>query len=82
MKSSMEKTQKSRYWFKARNYGWGWTPSSWQGWLVVIIFIILESLLATNTDIFIVGTFVLVGVLILICYKKGEKPRWRWGGKK
>src|SRR5712691_11098616 len=25
-----------RLWFKARRYGWGWTPCSIEGWLVTI----------------------------------------------
>jgi hypothetical protein len=24
---------------------------------------------------FVIGT----GALLIVCYKKGEKPRWRWG---
>lgn len=25
--------------------------------------------------------FIETGVLIAICYKKGEFPKWQWGGK-
>ena len=32
------------YWFKAKLYGWGWTPAKWQGWLVVLTYIILISI--------------------------------------
>ena len=28
---------------------------------------------------FFIRTAVIVAVLIMICYKKGEKPRWQWG---
>lgn len=24
-------------WFKARRYGWGWTPASAEGWIVTIV---------------------------------------------
>jgi hypothetical protein len=24
------------YWFKRKRYGWGWTPTTWQGWAVVV----------------------------------------------
>ncbi|MCX6717702.1 MAG: hypothetical protein NTU76_03445 [Candidatus Taylorbacteria bacterium] len=26
----------SKLWFKRKTYGWGWVPSSWEGWFVVI----------------------------------------------
>jgi len=78
-------------WFKRKLYGWGWTPVTWQGWLVTLTFIgfILwtgVSLSAsgeepTDTElkwyfIKIVGAVIL---LIIIAYKTGEKPRWQWG---
>ena len=28
-----------KYWFKAKQYGWGWSPSSWQGWAVICLYI-------------------------------------------
>jgi hypothetical protein len=24
----------TKLWFKAKNYGWGWYPITWQGWLI------------------------------------------------
>ena len=30
----MENSQTKRPWFKARSYGWGWTPCSVAGWIV------------------------------------------------
>ena len=33
-------------WFKARRYGWGWTPASAEGWIVTIVVAI--ALLAGN----------------------------------
>jgi len=35
-----------------------------------------ESLIA-----YLAYVFGLCGALIFICWKKGEKPRWRWGKK-
>jgi hypothetical protein len=29
---------------------------------------------------FLVGTLIIVGVTVMICYAKGEPPAWRWGG--
>ncbi|MBP6884068.1 MAG: hypothetical protein KBC06_02445 [Candidatus Pacebacteria bacterium] len=78
------------YWFKRKIYGWGWTPVTWQGWLTMGVFILLmvlnfnriESYSYSESDIlinFIPQTIILMAVLIFICYKKGEKPRWQWG---
>lgn len=80
------------YWFKRKLYGWGWTPATWQGWLVTTIFIILILLFAFTIDensntseIFFTGVLPIVLLIITfirICYKKGEKPEWQWGDKK
>src|SRR5437868_13316171 len=43
----MEKYSADRpLWFKARRYGWGWTPVSAEGWIVTIIVAI--ALIAGN----------------------------------
>lgn len=79
-------------WFKAKRYGWGWTPSSWQGWLVLLwylgtLYIIFKRIdgvsnSASDTLQGVVLPFLLVtGILIAICYKTGEKPGWHWGDK-
>jgi len=79
-------------WFKAKHYGYGWYPATWQGWLVVLVFVALmifnalridsipqpEGYIPTN---FILQTIVLVVLLIIICYKTGEPAKWRWGKK-
>ena len=72
------------YWFKAKWYGWGWTPVKWQGWLTVLIFIAILFFNFLRIDAnshsvsdtlrpFFIQTIVLVFILIYICYKKGEK---------
>ena len=83
MKTKQEKQKSKKLWFKAKHYGWGWCPCSWQGWLLILAWVILFTLAVIKMDhewlknlIFI---FVFTGILIWICYKKGEKPRWRWG---
>jgi hypothetical protein len=32
---------KSSYWFKRKRYGWGFTPATWQGWAVVLGYLIV-----------------------------------------
>lgn len=84
------------YWFKSKLYGWGWTPVKWQGWLVILGYILLMLTIILNREKEIPGnpdsgsnflTFalpiiLLTALLIFICYKKGERPRWQWGQPK
>jgi len=76
------------YWFKAKLYGWGWTPVKWQGWLVVII-----GLAMVITGIYIgeiddapgaagLGVILMIALILSFGYWKGEKPRWQWGPSK
>ena len=75
------------FWCPAKRYGWGWgLPVKWQGWVVLVAYI----------AIVVAGSFrfppsqslpaflavVLIGSLVfgLVCWWKGEPPRWRWGG--
>jgi hypothetical protein len=81
------------YWFKAKLYGWGWTPVKWQGWCVIFLYIvlILGLMLVRENDIpgnpdsgsniltFALPIIVLTALLVIVAYKKGEKPRWQWG---
>jgi len=75
-----------KIWFKRKLYGWGWTPCSWEGWLVLLVWIILFISLVKKIDHEFLKNEILillsVVVLIFICYKKGEKPRWQWGKRK
>jgi hypothetical protein len=79
-----------KIWFKAKEYGYGWYPATWEGWATGLIFIIAIVIAAvifeTNVEKFLVPylitVFTLSGLLIFISYKKGEKPGWRWGKKK
>jgi len=84
---------KKPLWFKAKNYGWGWYPSSWQGWIIVVIYILtilwnfyrLDEYSHSNSDIirpFVIQTFLITILLIYICIKTGEKPGWSWGKQK
>ena len=80
-------------WFRAKSYGWGWTPVSVEGWLVLGLFLV-----GVGIDVavliyrqqhgsdprramisFLVWLGILVAALIAICFMTGERPRWRWG---
>lgn len=72
-----------KLWFKAKHYGWGWYPCSWEGWLALLIWFALFMVSIRMLDhewlknLIVVSIF--TAILIGICYKKGEKPGWRWG---
>ncbi len=83
----MKKNKK--YWFPAKKYGWGWgPPMTWQGWLVMIIFVAVVTYTAImyppdkSPVVFLVNIVSSVLIFIAICWLKGEPPKWRWGGKK
>ena len=77
-----------QYWFPAKTFGWGWgLPCAWQGWVVLAAFLALVGLAAirfpptSEPDGFTVALMVLIALLVIVCWIKGEPPRWRWGNK-
>lgn len=82
----------TKFWFKRKRYGWGWYPATWEGWLVLCVVVGLivadffridatsHSASDTLMSLF-VDTLAIITLLIIICYKKGETPRWQWGDK-
>lgn len=76
-------------WFVSKRYGWGWTPSTWQGWAITLSYVlyevILSSLIGTafndrpGITTFLFLTLLGTILLLIVCYKYGETPRWRWG---
>jgi hypothetical protein len=81
-----------KLWFKAKRYGWGWYPSSWEGWLVLFVYCVFLFLNFRRIDAFshsasdtlrpyFIQLLFATAVLVAIAYVKGEPPRWRWGKK-
>jgi hypothetical protein len=71
-------------WFKAKKYGWGWYPATWEGWAITLgyVAIVTAGYFVTNSSpLMHVFAFVLTVLLIVVCYKTGETPQWRWGDK-
>ena len=79
-----------KLWFKNKTYGYGWTPASWEGWLSLFVYIVLLTIIVLNADqnshsgsdtIYgsLIPVVLLTGLFLLLCYKKGEKLKWRWG---
>ena len=76
----------TRYWFRAKRYGWGWgLPLTWQGWAALAAFIALivaDGLVfppRKALPAFITCVVGLSLLLVAVCWVKGEPPRWRWG---
>ncbi|HEY1506917.1 MAG TPA: hypothetical protein VGF92_21630 [Stellaceae bacterium] len=81
-----------RLWFKAKTYGWGWTPATWEGWAVTVAdlaavlgwigYLVSHRELATRPDYLLIALLPIlaaVAIMIVVCWLKGERPRWRWG---
>lgn len=82
----------TRYWFKRRRYGFGWTPVTREGWLALGLYLaavlggalVLGKLKASNppqwtTTAYLSIVLVLTIGFIAIAVIKGPTPRWRWG---
>lgn len=88
-KKMKAKNQQKKLWFRAKQYGWGWYPATWEGWAVMIGFILLVFGIAyafspenpANVAPFLGSIFVSVAALMALCYRTGEKPEWRWDNK-
>jgi hypothetical protein len=81
-------------WFVRKTYGYGWTPATWQGWLVIAVWIGLiigsyfwlkqstQYFVRSTPDflmLYLSSTFFLVVLLLTVTWLTGEKPRWQWG---
>jgi hypothetical protein len=74
---------KKPLWFKAKTYGWGWTPATWQGWMVIAIFaliMVINAMRLQSHPVWFAGeSIVLALILVVTSYLTGESPRWQWG---
>ncbi|KVN59329.1 hypothetical protein [Burkholderia ubonensis] len=75
-----------KIWFPAKRYGWGWgLPVTWQGWVALLLYMLGVAasawLLPPHDAPFAFSSCVAVlsAALVVVCWLRGEKPRWRWG---
>ena len=77
----------ARYWFKQKKFGYGATPSTWQGWVVTVVSalaifgVILSGPTIRDNVLRAVwigaGLLITVIVTVSITYRKTEGG-WRW----
>jgi hypothetical protein len=84
--ANLPQSDAKAYWFPAKTYGWGWgTPTTWQGWAVTLAYLVLlfGGIAWINpgqhVGAFLLYTALLSALLVFICWRTGERPRWRWG---
>jgi hypothetical protein len=81
-----------KIWFKRKKYGWGWYPVTWQGWVILIVYLFAivstfinvdqDSHSGSDTLIGFALPFIVASVLLIAaCRKYGEEPKWQWGDK-
>jgi hypothetical protein len=83
------------YWFRPKRYGWGWSPATVQGWLVLGAFVAAVAAdsavfyhrvragvgLRPAMTMFYLWIAILVVALAVVCWRTGEPPHWRWGDR-
>ncbi|MEX0931572.1 MAG: hypothetical protein WDZ88_02360 [Candidatus Paceibacterota bacterium] len=88
----MEEKENQKLWFKRKWYGWGWYPSSIEGWITTLLYIGFIFYLSTRLEegmstmhligVYFLPLLVITVVFITIAYAKGESPKWQWGRPK
>lgn len=79
-----------KQWFRAKKYGYGWYPITWQGWAVVALYayavttqaVALDAQAHSVSDVlfkFLPHFYILTVFMIIIGSAMGEPARWRWG---
>lgn len=79
------------YWMKRRRYGWGWIPTTWQGWLFLALQMGILGMAALQLPAkpaqpstvqlatFFVTVALVIISLVLVSVATSPKPHWRWG---
>jgi len=64
-------------WFGERKYGWGFRPINWQGWvsvLVLILIIALDVVYLFNSIFFIIVLIAAIFIFMMVGMLKSETP--------
>ncbi len=77
---------KQRYWFTEKWNGWCWVPSSWEGWVILVLYyatitgiLIVTLSLPHTTKKFLFNVvpavLTLTLILIAICFRTGKSTQ-------
>ena len=66
-------------WFGPKRWGWGWTPASWQGWMVTLAFGVIGQVLQNRLPPrrAMVATAVMVAAFMGVVVLTGDSPGTR-----
>lgn len=77
----------NKYWFKPKTYGYGATPTSWEGWAVIAVFLaylLYISTLITDGNTVEYISYLVAGIIVMIIISKKKmegEMKWNWGKK-
>jgi hypothetical protein len=82
----------TQYWFKPKTYGYGATPVTWQGWLlvlchlaIVIAVMVTLALGGITVERLVAGAVVVLLVSAFVVWLSMVKTEgswgWRWGAR-
>jgi hypothetical protein len=78
-----------RYWFKPKSFGYGATPSTWEGWVCVLAFVLLVGglswvLLGPDPSAAAWVVWALLVIVLTLSFaiftKRKTDGDWRWRG--
>jgi hypothetical protein len=78
------KSTPSEPWFKPKEFGYGASPSGWQGWLSVAVFVAALVVALTcfaGRGRWVAEALSIAAFVALVYFKSSDKWRWRWGGR-
>jgi hypothetical protein len=78
------------YWFKPREYGYGATPVTWQGWAITVaavVVVVMASMLVPYIagespwawSAMVIDAVAIAALLIVSRRMTDGEWRWRWG---
>lgn len=75
--------KRNQYWFRARYFGRGFYPETWEGWLVSLLYsaLVLAAYFLLPSQSGIVFVLLTTVVFLLICRAKGRTPQAATDGK-
>jgi len=84
----------TRYWFRPKRYGYGATPTTWEGWVVTIAVavvlagsVVAMNMLVDRSNLVAWMTWAAIVAAMTFCFVQLSRRRtdgewrWRWGAE-